>query len=386
MQMLTLAISWLVYDITSDPLALGLVGLAQFVPTVFLLLFSGHIADRSSRQSILLCTHGVMLLTAIGLLLFILSGERDVFILYAAMSIMGAARAFEQPAANALLPSLIPLEARKSALAINSIAAQLAVTVGPAVGGFIYSVSPSSVFFFAAIMNIFSVLQIQRLAAVTLKASTPLDATPDALPEQRRGLMSLLAGIAYIRSRPEILGAITIDLLAVLFAGVTALLPVFARDVLDAGPIGLGLLKAAPAIGALVMGLQLMRHPIERWAGPLLLLTVAIYGVSILIFSLSTNFVLSLLMLALSGASDQISVLIRSSLVQLTTPDHLRGRVGAVNSLFIAGSNQLGQFESGVTAAWLGTVPAAALGGVAALVVVLASLVAFPALRRLDRL
>jgi MFS family permease len=375
MHMQALAISWLVYDLTGDPFALGLIGLVQFAPTLPLILFAGQIADRVDRRLILTVCQSINGTCAAVLLVLKLTGGLELWVLYVVMATIGAARVFEMPAGSALLPNLVPPEVRKNGLALNSLAGQIAVTLGPALGGIVYAIDPETVFALAALLNLLAVSRFRLIGP-----------RPPGPPGDARGLKSLLAGFSYIRTRPDILGAITLDMVAVLLGGVTALLPIYAKDILMVGPVGLGILRCAPAVGGILMGLWLAGHTIDRRAGPLLFITVAAFGIFTLGFALSTNFWFSLLMLALAGAADEVSVVIRQTLVQLTTPDEVRGRVSSVNSMFIGASNQLGQFTSGSTAALFGTVPAAAAGAAASILAVGVCAMVFKRLRTTDRI
>jgi len=289
--------------------------------------------------------------------------------------IMGAARAFVHPTMSALLPSLVDQRQLPRALALSASARQTGVIVGPALGGALYAAGPEIVYITCA-----------AAFAVSVAALVGMRSRRVAARREPATLSSVLGGIAYIRSKPEILGAISLDLFSVLLGGATALLPIFARDILSAGPWGLGLLRAAPAVGALAMSVFLARHPLKRSVGRIMFASVAVFGLATIVFGLSWSFPLSLLALAVLGASDMISVVVRSSLVQLETPDEMRGRVSAVNSMFIGTSNQLGEFESGVTAAWFGTVPAVVLGGVGTLLVVAVWMRIFPELLHAERL
>jgi MFS family permease len=298
--------------------------------------------------------------------------ERMIF---AFIALVGAARAFEAPTLQALLPGLIPAAVLPRAVAASASANQTAVIVGPAAGGLLYALGPTVVYATSALLFLLASLLIRhiRIARVAPK-------------REPATLKSIFAGIAFIRSKPVVLGAISLDLFAVLLGGATALLPIYARDILAIGPWGLGLLRSAPAVGALSMALFLARHPPKHRVGRIMFAAVVAFGFATMVFAVSTSFFLSLATLIVLGASDMISVVIRSSLVQLDTPDAMRGRVSAVNSVFIGTSNQLGEFESGVTAAWLGTVPAVLLGGVGTVVVVLLWIRLFPALLHRDRL
>lgn len=375
MQMQTLAISWIVYDMTGDPFALGLIGLVQFAPVLPLMLFAGQVADRVDRRLILIVSQSTQASCAALLLLLKATGGLDLWVLYVVSAVIGSARVFEMPAGSALMPNLIPTEVRKNALALNSLAGQIAVTLGPATGGVVYALDPEMVFALAALLNLF--------AAFRFRLVGPRPPLPSG---DTKGLKSLLAGFAYIRTRKDILGAITLDMVAVLLGGVVALLPIYAKDILMVGPIGLGILRCAPAIGGILMGLWLAGHTIDRRAGPILFLTVAAFGVFTFVFAISTNFWLSVLMLALAGAADEVSVVIRQTLVQLTTPDDVRGRVSSVNSMFIGASNQLGQFTSGSTAALFGTVLAGAGGAAASVLAVGVCAIVFERLRKTDRI
>lgn|SRR5450830_793259 len=374
-QMLMVIVAWQMYDITHSAYDLGMVGLAQFVPVLALCLLVGQVADRYDRRRILMvcligqCAIAVLLIAAT------LGGwlERDVILL--ASVGLGVAKAFQMPTQQALLPTLVPLSVLPRALAINSAGSQFATIVGPAIGGFIYVAGAQIVYGACAAMCLFSMLMIYLLRYVRA-------------PSRREpvSLQSLFAGIGFIWQRKEVLGAISLDLFAVLFGGATALLPIFARDVLHTGSWGLGLLRSAPAVGALLVSLYLARYPIERRVGKIMFAAVAMYGLATLVFALSSWFVLSLVALMFSGAFDMVSVVVRQSLVQLETPDVMRGRVSAVNSIFIGASNQLGEFESGVTAGFLGAVPSVVLGGAGTILIVALWMKLFPALTYREKL
>jgi len=374
-QMLAVGVGWQVYARTGSALDLGLVGLAQFVPSFLLVLIAGHVADRFDRRRVLQACMVVEALAAAGLALGSAQGwitERWIFVL---VFIVGAARAFQMPAMAALLPLLVPRSLFARAIASNSAATQAAVIAGPALGGLIYVAGAGAVY--AASMAMFIVTGVIT-AAIRLKHS---QGRTDEV-----GLDSVFEGIRYIRSHPAILGAISLDLFAVLLGGATALLPVYARDILTTGPWGLGLLRSSTAVGALAMALYLARRPLKRRAGSLMFAAVALFGIATIVFGVSRSFALSLVALAVMGAADMVSVVVRSSLVQLKTPDAMRGRVSAVNALFIGTSNQLGEFESGVTAAWFGVVPSVVIGGLGTLAVVALWMRWFPELVRVDRL
>lgn len=375
MQMQVVAVGWQVYAITGDALYLGLVGLFQFLPTLALALVAGQVVDMVDRRRILAVVVALET-TAIGALcLMTVTGHISPPLIFAVVAVIGTAKSFEGPAMQAILSALVPPGDLPNAIAWNSSAMQTAMVAGPAVGGVLYIAGP------AVVYGVSTVLLSCAVVFVLLLRPRKVDLAPRAV-----SLTSMLAGITFIRSRKAILGAISLDMMAVLLGGATALLPVFARDVLLVGPWGLGLLRAAPAVGALTMALILARTGVERNAGGWMLGAVAGFGVATVVFGLSTSPVVSFVALIALGAFDQVSVLVRQTLIQLSTPDDMRGRVGAVSSLFIGASNQLGEFESGVAAAVLGAAPAVVVGGVGA--VALAGVWAwrFPDLRRLDRL
>ena len=374
-QMQNVAVGWLVYDLTRDPLALGLVGLVTFLPAVGFALVTGHVADRLDRRLILLVCYASCALTAIGLLVVARSGTEEVGWIYALVVLFGTGRAFANPAGQALVPNLVPIEHLKSAVAWSSSAWQTATIMGPAMGGLLYALGGTVVFGAAAVC--FSLTAILS-AAIRHRGARA--------PREKASWATLLAGIRFIRSRPVILGAISLDLFAVLLGGATALLPIYARDILAVGPLGLGLLRSAPAAGALTMAVLLAYRPLARHTGRRMFQAVAIFGLATIGFGLSESLLFSLLCLFVLGSADMVSVVIRQTLVQLETPDAMRGRVAAVNSVFIGASNELGEFESGTLAAFIGTVPAVVVGGAGTLLV--AGLWArwFPDLRRRDRL
>ena len=338
-------------------------------------MVTGHVADNFDRRRILVACQTVKLLTAAALGLGSLYGGMPRAAIFAVIFVFGAARAFEMPTLQALLPGVVPEPMLPRAVAASASANQTATIAGPALGGLLYAASPMLAFATCGILYVLSAFAIVRVRS-RLKAA---DREPVSLD-------SLLAGIRYIHRNPVIMGAISLDLFAVLLGGATALLPIYAKDILHVGPTGLGVLRAAPGVGALAMSLYLARHPPRRRVGRQMFAAVAAFGVATIVFGLSASFPLSLVALALLGASDMVSVVIRASLVQLKTPDAMRGRVSAVNSVFIGSSNQLGEFESGLTAAWFGTVPSVVIGGVGTLVVVLLWMRFFPALARADRL
>ena len=376
------AIGWQIYDLTGSAFDLGMVGLVQFLPTAFLVFVAGHAADRYERKLVLQACQLVEALTALFLAWGAYAGWLTVTDIFLATIVLGTASAFESPATAALLPLIVPQGSLQRATALSSGAAQIATITGPALGGIAYAVSPGLPY---ATMAVFWLLGM--LFAGLIRVAQAQIQIQAATPERDQAASSdLFAGVRFIRSNSAILGTISLDLFAVLFGGVTALLPIYARDILHTGPLGLGILRAAPAVGALLMTMVLARHSINRHVGLRMFQAVIVFGVATVVFALSYWMWLSLLALAVLGAADTVSVVIRFSLVQLATPDEMRGRVGAVNFLFIKASNQLGQFESGVTAALFGTMPAAVLGGVATVAVALIWMKLFPSLRQVQRL
>lgn len=379
-QIQAVAIGWQIYALTGRPLALGLVGLAQFLPVVMLVFVAGHVVDRFERRTIARLCQGVEALgsaaLAAGSALHLLTPGA----IYALVALFGAARAFEGPALQALLPTLVEPARFPRAAALSSSLFQTASIVGPSLGGLLYGLGPERAYGTAATFFVF--------AAAALSAVAPRPLPPGAIPPTRPPvtLAAVFGGVSFIRSRPEILGAITLDLFAVLLGGATALLPVYARDILHAGPIGLGLLRAAPGIGAIGVALLLARRPIGGRAGAVMFASVAVFGLATIVFGLSRSLPLSVAALAVLGGADVVSVVIRSTLIQLRTPDEMRGRVAAVNLLFIGSSNQLGEFESGVLASLVGAVPAVVIGGLGTLLVTAAFMRLFPSLLRLDRI
>ncbi len=369
------AIGWQVYDMTGRAFDLGMVGLVQFLPTALLVFVAGHAADRFERKRVIQVCQVAEALTALFLAWGAYAGWLTEFHIFIATFVLGTAGAFESPATAALLPLIAPAGALQRATALSAGAIQIATITGPALGGLAYAISPGLPY---GVMLVFWLLAMLFTGAIRVLAQD----APKELPSGD----DVFAGVRFIRSDPAILGTISLDLFAVLFGGVTALLPIYARDILQAGPFGLGVLRAAPAVGALLTTVVLARHTISRRVGLRMFQAVIIFGVATVVFALSHWMWLSLIALAVLGAADTVSVVIRFSLVQLRTPDAMRGRVGAVNFLFINASNQLGQFESGVTAALFGTVPAAVLGGVATVAIALLWMRLFPTLRDVERL
>ncbi|MES2072195.1 MAG: MFS transporter [Pseudomonadota bacterium] len=371
-QMQSVAIGWQVYQLTGSLFDLGLIGLAQFAPFFVLILFAGHVADKYNRRRIILLCLLTQLLCAALLLAFTLSGSGKVWPVFAVLVLFGSARAFMMPASQAILMNLVPGENFSKAVALSSSSFHLALILGPIVGGLLYLAGPNTVYMIVAALLALSVL---------LMARTEL--TVQAVHKEPASLHSLLEGLRFVWSRPIVLGAISLDLFAVLFGGATALLPAYAHDVLQVGPTGLGLLRTAPGVGAALTSVALAFWPITRHVGRWMFGGVALFGAATVVMGASSNLPLALLMLFLMGSGDMVSVYIRHLLVQFETPDAIRGRVSAVNSVFIGASNELGEFESGLTAGWFGLVPALVLGGVATLVVTGLWIVGFPMLRKM---
>ncbi|WP_287028980.1 MFS transporter [Pseudomonas sp. UBA6310] len=374
-QMITVAIGWHIYELTGNVLDLGLVGLFEFMPRVLFMLHTGHVADRYDRRKVAALCQTLQGLTALALVIGSATDSVTREMIFAIAFLFGTARAFEMPTTQALLPNIIPPALFPAAVAASGSAMQAATIISPALGGLLFAFGSIWVYGPAVLLYGF---------AVALMLQLPARQQP--MKQEKATLHSLLAGIRFIRSRRDVLGAISLDLFAVLLGGATALLPVFARDILLTGPWGLGLLRSAPAVGALLMSFWLARFPVERHVGRVMFTSVGLFGVATIAFGLSTSFWFSLAVLAVLGAADMISVVIRSTFVQMETPDEMRGRVSAVNGLFIGASNQLGEFESGLTAHWLGTVQAVVLGGVGTLLVTGAWIKLFPTLANRDRL
>jgi len=374
-QMLMVAIGWQMYDLTASAWDLGLVGLMQFMPSLLLVLVAGHVLDRYHRARVLAACMALQAGVAAALALAAWQGWASRDLLLTLSVLIGTAKAFQLPAQQSITPLLVPVAVLPRALAFSSAGMQGAIIAGPAIGGFVYVAGAPAVYASCTALFMLScamVLGVRYAHVARIAGAATLD--------------TLLAGVRFVRQREVVLGAISLDLFAVLLGGASALLPMFAKDVLHVGPWGLGLLRAAPAVGALVTALALTHWPIRQRAGFVLLSSVGVYGAAMLGFALSTQLLLSMLMLAISGAADMVSVVIRQSLVQLETPDEMRGRVSAVNSVFIGASNQLGEFESGVTAALLGPVGSVVLGGVGSMAIAALWVRWFPALARRDRL
>ncbi|MDD5215412.1 MAG: MFS transporter [Methylococcales bacterium] len=374
LQIQSVAVGWQIYQQTGNPLDLGFIGLAQFLPFASLILIAGHYADQWNRRSIMLGCFFVELICGLLLLFFAREGLTSVIPVFAVMALYGAARAFMMPASQAILVNLVPSESLANAVAINSSLYHIAVIAGPPLGGALYLLGTETVYSIVTVLLCISVL---LMLPIRVKFETK---KPEPL-----SLNALFEGIRFVRSRPIIFGALSLDLLAVLFGGATALLPAYANDVLHVDSVGLGLLRGAPALGATVTAIILSFFPITRRVGLWMFSGVLIFGVATVVFGASTSFELSLAALFLIGTGDMVSVYIRHILVQLETPDDIRGRVSAVNSVFIGASNELGEFESGMTAALLGVVPAVIVGGSLTIGVTLICMWAFPVLRKMNR-
>ena len=382
-QMLGVAVGWQVYDLTRDPLDLGLIGLAQILPFLVLVLPGGQAADRFDRRLVLVAAYLSEVLAVLVLLAFTLSGSRETWPVFVAMALVGAGRAFWMPTGQAMVVNLVPPPLFPRAAAFNATLFQTAMIAGPAVGGVLYAFGESSGGAGTGASWVYGC----ALAALTLVIGSllrvrPVRPPPSSVPHSWH---ELSAGLRFVLSRKPVLGAVSLDLFAVLFGGATALLPMFAADILHVGPEGLGMLRAAPGIGAALTAVALARRPIARHAGRWMFGGVAVFGIATVVFGASTSFWLSVVALLCIGAGDMVSVFVRHLLVQLETPDAIRGRVSSVSAMSIGASNELGEFESGLTASWWGPVPAVVVGGLACLGVVAVYLRWFPELRRLDR-
>jgi MFS family permease len=374
-QIATVAVGWQIYELTGSAFNLGMVGLVQFIPSALLVFAAGHAADRYDRKRVAqICQITDGLISAV-LAWGTFAGWLTVPEIFVALAMFGVTAAFETPASSAMLTAVAPEGLLQKATALSSGVFQLAAISGPALGGLAYAIAPGAPY---AVMAMFSLLAGTLNGMIRLQG--PLTAKDPPT------FAALFAGVGFVRHNPAILGTISLDLFAVLLGGATALLPIYARDILQTGPWGLGVLRAAPAVGALLMTTVLARHAISRRVGMRMFQAVIVFGVATVVFALSHLIWLSITALAIMGAADMVSVVIRFSLVQLATPDPMRGRVGAVNYLFINASNQLGQFESGITAALFGAMPAAVLGGIGTVAVALLWMKLFPALRNVERL
>ena len=373
-QMQSVAIGWQVYQMTGSLFDLGLIGLAQFAPFLVLILLAGHVADRYNRRNIIMLCLATQLLCGLFLLAFTYSGARAVWPVFAVLVLFGSARAFMMPATQAVLKNMVPHDSFADAVALSSSAFHVAVIAGPVLGGLLYLAGPQTVYLAAAVLLLLSVL----LMSMT-------HAAPQAISTAPATWHTVLEGLRFVWSRPIMLGAISLDLFAVLFGGATALLPAYAHDVLQVGPTGLGLLRTAPGAGAALCSVALAMYPIRRHVGAWMFGGVAVFGLSTLALGLTSNMALALVALVLLGAGDMVSVYVRHLLVQFETPDEIRGRVSAVNAVFIGASNELGEFESGITAGWFGLVRAILFGGAATLAVTAVWVLKFPVLSRMDR-
>lgn len=369
LQMQVVAVGWQVYAMTGSALDLGLVGLAQFIPAFVLVLVAGHVADRYDRGVVLRLCQIVEGLAAAGLALGTAGGWLTRELIFLFVFVLGTARAFEAPTLQALLPGIVPMPLLPKAIAGSATANQAATIAGPALGGFLYLFSPTLVY------AVCCALFIAASFFVSL-----INAARTAPRREKISMQMLFAGITFIKKKPAILGAISLDMFAVLLGGATALLPVYAKDILHVGPLGLGILRAAPAAGALLMAIALARWSLNRKAGRKMFVAVAIFGVATIVFALSTSFLLSIAALVVLGAADMVSVVVRQTLVQMQTPDNMRGRVTAVNTLFIGTSNQLGEFRAGTMAEFTGTLMAVIAGGAGTLLIVALWMKLFPSL------
>ena len=374
-QMMVLAVGWQIYDITHSAMSLGLVGLAHFGAQFLCTLPAGHFADRQDRRIVALICQLVQCATALLLAAAHLQGWLGSTLIYACVALSATAQTFQNPAMRSLLPALVGLEHLPRCITFHAAVKKAAIIAGPALGGAIYLIGPTAVYVSAA---------ATFLLAGAIMIGIRITYSPRV--REPASLAYVLGGLHYIFKQPILLGAITLDLFATLLGGAVALLPIYAKDILATGPVGLGLMRSAPALGAVLASLWLVRHPLKRGVGKTLFWSVAGFGAATVVFGFSTWLPLSLLALALMGVADMVSVVIRSSLVQLETPDEMRGRVSAVHSLFTGTANHLGQFESGVTAAWWGTVPAVVVGGLGTLAVVGLWLRWFPQLLKRDSL
>lgn len=382
LEMQSVAVAWQVYEITHRPIDLGYVGLAQFAPGFVLFLFAGHAADLFDRRKLLMgCYAGFGLCSAL-LLAISWRAPHSVHFIYAVLVLLGVFRSFNFPVSRAILPHLVPPEHFSNAVAWNASTFQMATIAGPALGGIAYAAfhGPHAVYAMTVAVSLSSTLLTLRIH--------PLPTSPEKERAEREpaSLRTVLAGFHFIWEKKLILGSISLDMFAVLLGGAVALLPVYAKTILHTGPWGLGLLRSAPGVGAALMAIVVAHRPIRRQAGPTMLIAVAAFGVLTIVFGISHSLILSLAALFFLGAADMVSVIIRATLVQVATPDEMRGRVSAVDFLFIGVSNELGEFESGLTAQWLGTVPAVVVGGVGTLLVIATWAWLFPELRKADQL
>jgi MFS family permease len=386
----SVAVAWQVYQITHSALDLGYTGLALFLPGLFFMLAAGHVADRYDRRGIILICYTVQFCCTAALLWFALHGIQKIWPIYAVLFGIGLGRAFSGPAASAMVPSLVPKEHFVNAITWGATIYQIANMAGPAVGGLLFTLPLAGVLRFgslgdfngAAIVYSFTLLMLGLFIVLIAMIRTRVERTE----KKAFSLSTMLAGMKYVWETKLLLGSISLDLFAVLLGGAVALLPIYATEILHAGPRGLGLLRAMPSVGALAVSLTMVWRPIKRRAGLVMLTCVGLFGAATVVFGLSRSMLLSLIALTVVGASDMVSVVIRSSVLQLATPPEMRGRVSAVNWLFIGASNEFGEFESGLTAHWWGAVRAVVVGGIGSLMVTGAAAALFPALRRADQL
>jgi len=377
LEMQSVAVGWQIYEITRRPLDLGLAGMAQFLPGLLLFLLGGHVADRFDRRYVLIACYSCFSLCSLALLTITLRGVHGVAPIYMVLVAVGFIRVFNAPASQAFPPLLVPAAVFPNAAAWGSSIFNAATISGPVIGGVLYALRGSAVVVYltAAVALATGVL---AMLAIRVRGVQQIS--------QGRDWKTVIAGLQYVWRTKLLLGATTLDLFAVLLGGAVALLPVYAREILNAGPRGLGLLRASPGLGAGLMALALAYIPLRKRAGVKMFCAVAAFGIATVVFGLSRNLYLSMLALFLVGGADMVSVIVRSTMVQLATPDEMRGRVSAVNSLFVSASNEFGQFESGITAQWMGTVPAVVAGGVGTIIVVGLWSWLFPALRKVDSL
>jgi MFS family permease len=381
-------VAWQVYEITHSALALGYTGLALFLPGLFFVLPSGHVADRYDRRTIILICYSVQAIATVALLWLALRGAHNILVIYAILFVIGAGRCFSGPAASALIPSLVPEEHFVNAVTWGATIFQIANAVGPMIGGILFTVSLTHVFAgrFASFNGAPLVYSFTLLGLLLYLAFFSLIKPCGAAEKRGFTVETILAGLRYVIGTRLLLGSISLDLFAVLLGGAASLMPIFASDVLHAGANGLGLLRSMPSLGALAVSLTLLAFPIKRRAGRTMLICVGLFGVATVVFGLSRNIFLSCIALVIIGASDMISIVVRSSILQLATPPEMRGRVSSISWLFIGVSNELGEFESGLTAHWWGAIRAVVIGGVASMAVTGIWSVFFPALRHADKL
>ncbi|WP_224702829.1 MFS transporter [Devosia aquimaris] len=369
-QIMSVSIAWQIYDVTGDVFLLGLVGLSLFLPSLLLMLVTGLTADRFNRRAIMAICLSVEMLCALGFLVFVNAEAHEVWPIFGILIVLGTARAFWGPAAQSLAPNLVPPQALSNAITVNASAWQFASIMGPAAGGLLYGLGPTVAFGTGAVLLLIAMVSVLLIPKPAQKSGG-----------QATSLETMFGGFRYIFSNKVVLGAISLDMFAVLMGGAVALLPVYTKDILHAGPEELGLLRAAPGVGAIVMALVLTRFPIRDHAGKLLFLFVGLFGLFTFIFGLSTTVWISIPALALVGAADMVSVTIRETIMQLWTPEEVRGRVNAVNSVFIGASNELGEFRAGTVAHFIGPVAAVVVGGLGAMGIAVLWSIIFPGLR-----